>query len=725
MERRVLVLPHTHWDREWYEPFEGFRSRLVGVVGEVLDVLEGDPAFRCFHLDGQTAAVDDHLAVVPADEARVRRLVEAGRLTIGPWVVLADSFLPSGETLARNLERGRARAARLGGSVPVGWMPDSFGHAAQLPQLLRLAGIRHAVIWRGVPSAVDRTAFRWEAPDGSGVRAEVLPAGYDVGGYLPADPAELVARIEDHLTDLGDRLVGEPLWPQGGDHHPIRRELPAVLAAADATGSLRFEIVGPGALAATDPDDPGLDRWAGELRSGYRSSVLAGVTSTRLDVKAAAAAAEVALERVAEPLAVMALPAGDHAHALVDRAWELAILNAAHDSTCGCSADATVAEVLGRYGSVAAIARSVTTRALAALAPHAPAGTALGANTVARTRRGLVELDLPGEGPVVGAQVLDERSATLLDLTVPAAVVAPLLDRIRTQQVNDDTWVVSVDLTETDDLVDVVARCDRQPGARLDLTALRARAEALVAARPDRDIRIRAVQAPSRRAVALVGPVPGFGVAVWRPGDEPADVEPVVVDGHRMANGLVDVAVDPATGTFTVDGTPGFGALIDDAEGGDTYTHEPVPGAAVVDEPVAVAVVVEERGPLRARIRIDSTWRWVGADRETTVATTVEVRAGERLVRVAHSFVNTVGDHRLRALVPLPAPAPTVTAGCAFAAVERDRTNEGGVEAPCPTAPARRFLLAGRLAVVQAGAFEYELLEGGSAVALTVLRSVG
>jgi hypothetical protein len=697
----------------------------VGVVTDVLDVLEADAAFTGFHLDGQTALVDDHLAVVAGDEPRIRALLAAGRLTVGPWAVLADSFLPSGETLARNLERGLARSAELGAVLAVGWLPDSFGHAAQLPQLLARAGIDHAVVWRGVPAAVGATstAFRWRAPDGTTVRAEVLVGGYDVGGHLPVDPVELVARIADHVGDIGERLVGDALWPQGGDHQPIRRALPGRVATAStaaADAGLELVITTPAALVERPADDPGLALWEGELRSGAASNVLAAVASTRVDVKAAAAAAEIALERVAETLATLRLPPGDPAHRLVAMAWDLLVANAAHDSTCACSADATVADVLGRYRAAADIAAEVTARALVGAHDGDDDGEALVVNSVHRARRGVVEVTLAGEGPLEGAQVLEQRAAELIDVTVPAALVAPLLDRVRTQQVNDTTWVTGLDIDETPELVTVTAACGPEPASRLDLAMLRARAEAVLAADPARPVRIRAVQRAMCRALVVAGPVPGYGSVAWLPG--PRTVDPVTVDDATLANGLVSVVVDRATGTFAIDGVAGFGALVDEPEAGDTYTHQPGTGP-VVEVPEQVTVEVVEHGPVRGVVRIVTAWDWRGT--AATVVTDVTVLAGERLVRVEHRCTNPAGDHRLRVLVPLPVRVDEVVAGCAFAAVHRGRWNEGGLEAACPTAPARRFVLAGALAVVVPGVVEYELGEGGDRLALTVLRAVG
>src|SRR5205823_7757784 len=132
------------------------------------------------------AVVDDYLEVRPEAEPVLRRLAGSGRLSMGPWYILMDEFLVSGETMVRDLQLGLERAAAFGGAMPVVYLPDMFGHVAQMPQLLRQAGLEHAVVWRGVPAAVDRTGFWWTAPDGSTVRAEYLWVGY--GNRAPVPP---------------------------------------------------------------------------------------------------------------------------------------------------------------------------------------------------------------------------------------------------------------------------------------------------------------------------------------------------------------------------------------------------------------------------------------------------------------------------------------------------------------------------------------------------------
>ncbi|HEX8803045.1 MAG TPA: hypothetical protein VF743_02595, partial [Acidimicrobiales bacterium] len=306
--RLVHVVPHTHWDREWYQSFQAFRLRLVDLLDDLLPRMEGDPSYARFLLDGQLAVVDDYLAVRPEAEERVRRLVGSGRVAVGPWYTLPDEFLVSGETLVRDLQLGMRVADRFGGAMAVGYLPDMFGHVAQMPQILAGFGFRHAVVWRGVPAAVDRSGFWWEAPDGTTVRAEYLPQGYGNGSSLPDDAKALVRQVGDFAALWGDLVTGPVLWMNGTDHQAPQPWLGRVVAEAnDIQDDLRFRVVSLAEHLDATPT-VGLPTWRGELRSGARANVLMGVTSNRVDVRRAAARAERALERLAEPLSALFLP---------------------------------------------------------------------------------------------------------------------------------------------------------------------------------------------------------------------------------------------------------------------------------------------------------------------------------------------------------------------------------------------------------------------------------
>src|SRR5213594_2432091 len=144
------LIPHTHWDREWYLPRAVFQARLVAAVDELIERLQGDSAYRSFLLDGQTVLIEDYLRARPEREADVRALVKTGLLQVGPWYVLADELIPAGESLIRNLLLGTADAERLGARLAVLYSPDAFGHPGVLPSLARELGIKYAVLWRGL-----------------------------------------------------------------------------------------------------------------------------------------------------------------------------------------------------------------------------------------------------------------------------------------------------------------------------------------------------------------------------------------------------------------------------------------------------------------------------------------------------------------------------------------------------------------------------------------------
>jgi 2-O-(6-phospho-alpha-D-mannosyl)-D-glycerate hydrolase len=736
MARRVNVVPHTHWDREWYLPFQTYRLRLVEVLDELLPRMEADPSYRRFLLDGQLAAVDDYLAVRPAAEETLRRLVGNGRVSIGPWYTLPDEFLVSGESLIRNLQLGLRTADRYGGAMEVGYLPDMFGHVAQMPQVLCQLGFEDAVVWRGVPAAVDRSGFRWRAPDGSTVRAEYMPQGYGNGALLPDDAKDLVAQVAE-FEDLWRDLLGDSpiLWMNGGDHQAPRPWLGRVVAEAnDIQDDVELVVTSLPEHLAMVPRD-GLPTWDGELRSGARANLLMGVTSNRVDVRQAAAAAERALERLAEPLSALLLPAERWPAALLDEAWRHVILNEAHDSVCACSVDEVCDAVLHRYAEARQIAEGLTTQALEHLARRvgADGDGPIVVNPTARARSGLVKLTLPGEAAPAGTQLLDARPAERVELEGAATLVVPAVEEL-----NWDPTVRSFRL-EASDTNTVLVEADRSGG---ELITSGTKAE-LAAVDAPGTLRLRVRRDPVVTVLAHVADVPGLGWRTWSPSASTPDTLPALVEvtgeGARLSNGLVTVDVDPVTGTFALAGHGGLGRLVDGGDCGDTYNWCPPADDTVVDAPASVDVRVVGAGPLGARVAIEAVYPWPerceGLDRRVgevrhTVTTALELRAGERFVRVEVAVDNRSRDHRLRAHLPLPRPATASRAECSFAVVERGLVAEGGPNEPAlPTYPSRRFVQAGGLTVVHDGVAEYELVDvrDGAAheLAVTLLRANG
>lgn len=740
--RRVSIVPHTHWDREWYSPFQKFRMRLVEMLDEFLPTLDADPSYNHFMLDGQMAAVDDYLDVRPEAKPVLQRLAREGRLGMGPWYTLPDEFLVSGETIIRNLQVGMARATEFGGAMEVGYLPDMFGHISQMPQIFKLFGFEHAVVWRGVPNAIDRTAFWWSSPDGSTVRAEYLWRGYGNGARMDRDPKDLIQRLVafEELTHraMDGRNPTEPapmLWMAGTDHQAPDPWLGQIVAEVNAMQTdYDLQITTLRNHLENGPTND-LPKWTGELRSGGRANLLMGVTSNRTDVRIAASAAERALERRAEPMSALFRPADKWPETLLAIAWKEMLRNAAHDSICACSHDEVVDAVMVRFQEARQIGEGLAYQAKRDLANQCPSAGAVVINPSQRTRSGLVEIEVPGEGPVTGgAQLIKERPAVRSEVTFSADALGTALETLRSYRIDDETYINGIDIDETDDLLEINLRAEPWLKDWTELDQVKADIAARVQSKPERPITMRITQRPTLKIVSRVENVPGYGWQHWT-GEASSELLPVAPSGDQgLTNGLLTVAVDPATGSISLNGNGGFDQLVDGGDQGDTYNYSPPDHDKIVDVPIGVTIAIVESGPLRGRIdvtrtyeipeRIDDNKRARVGSLSVDVHTRYELHAGERMVRVHTTFDNTARDHRMRALFPLPTAATSSRADCAFALPERGLRGEGGPhERELPTHPAKRFVQAGGLTVIVDGTSEYELIDGGKTLALTVLRA--
>ncbi|MGN9278798.1 alpha-mannosidase, partial [Escherichia coli] len=174
---RVHITPHMHWDREWYFTTEESRILLVNNMEEILCRLEQDNEYKYYVLDGQTAILEDYFAVKPENKDRVKKLVEAGKLIIGPWYTQTDTTIVSAESIVRNLMYGMRDCLAFGEPMKIGYLPDSFGMSGQLPHIYNGFGITRTMFWRGCSErhGTDKTEFLWQSSDGSEVTAQVLP----------------------------------------------------------------------------------------------------------------------------------------------------------------------------------------------------------------------------------------------------------------------------------------------------------------------------------------------------------------------------------------------------------------------------------------------------------------------------------------------------------------------------------------------------------------------
>ncbi len=408
----VYVVPHTHWDREWYATFETFRAQLVELWDQLLMLTEADADFR-FLMDGQTVVIDDYLEVRPEAKARLEAAIRRGQIQVGPWYTLPDEFLVSGETLIRDLQRGIASAEAHGGSMRIGYLPDSFGHAAQMPQIYRQLGFAHAAVWRGVPLAIDRVAFIWEAPDGSQVLTAYMGNSYSHGVDLPTEPAALANRIAAALAAIEPfRPPTEVLLMNGNDHVLPQAALGAAIRAAsgrlDGTG---IRLARLDDYLTTLPER-GWPHWRGELRSSARANILMGTLSVRASDKQRYFAATRAVERLAEPIAALT---GVDAVDSLEQAWTLLLQNAAHDTACGSGIDAVAVESGRRSAAAQQLAEQLVDRALPQLA-----GTGQVWNPSPYPRQGLVEID----GELVLTPMVPGGSVVSMTTASPASAAS-------------------------------------------------------------------------------------------------------------------------------------------------------------------------------------------------------------------------------------------------------------------------------------------------------------
>jgi alpha-mannosidase len=749
MQKSAVFVPHFHWDREWYEPFQVFRHRLVTAFETVLETAEANPDFR-FTADGQLAVIEDYLEMRPEQRDRVAALVAGGQLAIGPWLILLDEFLCSGETIVRNLRMGSAAAAKLGGAMPVGYLPDMFGHIAQMPQILARAGIEHAALWRGVPGSVDGHAFRWRAPDGSEVRTEFLFDGYDNGLDVLLVPDQIGRALGEYAEMTAERWGNDPVLAMAGTDH----------AAPDPGLADRLRRLSGDERAITIAT---LDEYirehvrdevsavvTGELRSHVRGNILPGVLSVRLRLKQRMAFAERTIDHAER---MNALWSGRDESRFLSLAWHKIIESTAHDSVVGSGTDETVDQVEARLAEATHIARAVRDAALAERAALVPSDGYLVANPLPFPRTALVEVDVtaPPEGTALVAATADGATRPVQLTSIAPTVLsdermdASQLERVLRRIHRRELFGRMIDHYELTPGSLVFHLAEVPTSGPFDLLILRREVAEAAAQRPGE---WRVLTLETARATVLVPvPVPASGLASFRvrPSEQPAawtdTFAPATATDRVLSNGLVDVAI-AADGTLDVTGADGImlhgvGRLVDGGDRGDSYNYAPPARDVLVSEPTEVGIDVVETGPLRSRIRVTRRYDWPAAlsdDRDvrgaetvpTSVETLVEVRAGEPFVRVQTSFLNRSADHRLRWHLPLPEPVTRSASAGQFAVTERGLTAEGGWgEYPIPTFPASTFVSAGPAIVLVDHATEYELVDGGSELAVTLLRAIG
>jgi 2-O-(6-phospho-alpha-D-mannosyl)-D-glycerate hydrolase len=714
------LIPHTHWDREWYLPQSVFLARLVPALDDLIDRLSTGPD-STFLLDGQTVLAEDYLGVRPEREPRVAELVRDGRLQVGPWYVLADELIPSGESLIRNLLTGQRDAERLGGRTDVMYSPDAFGHPAAWPQLAGEFGMRFGVVWRGIggEAGQDHDLYRWRGPDGREVLLYHLPPdGYEIGAGLAADP-ELLPRAWSRVRST---LVSRASTRQvpvfiGADHHaahPAVVALRAMLAQLEPASEFRISRLHDFFTAAM-AEATGVPVVCGELRWSYGYTwTLQGVHATRAPLKRRHAVTEIALSRIAEPLAGLSLATrGGDRRALLEHAWRLLLQCEFHDSIAGCTSDAVARRVEVRLDDARSLASEIARTSLdqligndpdrARAQPQSAAPQLVLWNPVPRRRKGVIVTDVtwfrrdvlvgpPGDrAPRVGS---GGRAFHLMGDDTPLGVqpLGRVWGHERLDAPNHYPDQDEVDWTRV------------------------------------------AFRAPELGGLGLMNLYPGEGHAPTGNG--------AWLRGRTLGNELLEIRVGSTGGLQLRDRRTrqryrDLFAVESGGDAGDTYTYSPPTRDLVRRSRGPVAVRALATGPLVAALEL----RWqVNAGRRTRgqgsgtvgVRLIVSLYAGSPAVRCTFDIDNRASDHRLRLRAPTGLGGGSAVAGAQFGFEERATVDPNrsrySRETPVTTAPAHRYVARAvksrGLAVLAPGFFEYELDRRGDLL-ITILRAVG
>ena len=355
MKRKIHVIPHSHWDREWYFTTSRSKVYLMKDLGDVLNTLENDPEFKYFMVDAQGSLLDDYIKWRPQDKERISKLVNEGRLVIGPWYTQTDQLVISGESIVRNMYYGMKRCESFGKYMNVGYVPDSFGQSGNMPQIYRQFGIEDTLFWRGVSDdMVKHTDYNWRGDDGSVVFTTQIPFGYYIGGNIPEAPEENDEFWKKECFEkAGGRSATRHIYfPNGFDQAPVRTNLPQLVQERNEKDPENEYVISciEDYIKDVKSENPELEEVQGELVIAKHMRIHKSIFSSRSDLKVMNTQIQNYVTNVMEPLLTISYNLGnEYPHEAVAEIWKLLFENAAHDSIGSCISDTANEDVYVRY----------------------------------------------------------------------------------------------------------------------------------------------------------------------------------------------------------------------------------------------------------------------------------------------------------------------------------------------------------------------------------------
>ncbi len=726
---KVFVVPHTHWDREWYFPFQKYRYLLVELIDELLALMNSRSDFTHFFLDGQAANIDDYLELKPENRELIKRYFMEGRLATGLWYLLPDEFMVSSESLIRNLMLGKKIALELGQTNFEGYMPDSFGHTTQLPQILKGFDVHTLIFARGLGNEIDelQNEFIWEGPDGTQTFSHYLYYAYFVGSTLhfdhtkKMDSGELPGNlsIDDIIANLLKRSsTCNILILNGGDHLRVQADLPDIIAHWNKEMGPEFSVKLSSLdewIKAVQKEAHDLKFFTGEMRGGKRYELFHGCLSANIYVKQQNRIAEDNLERWAEPVSVFAwLEGKSYPKERLWEGWKKLFPSQAHDSISGFGVPEVNKEIECRLNQVNQIAEMATESGLRYIGSRITGEKGefnfMIFNSTNWTNTGEVVAKIDPDGENRGYRFFGGRE-TIWNLDIEKYSLYDQSGELVPFQIGGVNRRIK----------DVLEGC-------------------------------RVVEEMSIKFLAKDVPPYGYKIYSLKKKNESPflTTKAVKINKGSIENefysievekdGSLNIQVKQSGQVFT-----GMNSFEDSGDAGDFYIYCPPDGNKIVNNPVNVETRIIDDLGWKGTLEIKLTYkipeeltedRKSRADKEVplVISSYVELYSGIQRIEFQTNFYNNVKDHRLRVLFPTDFKTDNVLADAPFDIVQRSfnlPNSEDWYEQPTPANPNRLFVQMvddvgrGTITIAAKGMPEYEVLQDRKTIGLTLVRSVG
>lgn len=696
--KKVYVVPHSHWDREWYFTIEDSNTLLSQNIPYLMEVLENNLEFKSYTFDGQISIIEEYLKIYPEDRSRLLKLIEDKRIFVGPWYTQTDSLLVNKESIIRNLLYGTRLGDKFGYSMKVGYLPDIFGQNQYLPSIFKGFGIEHSVLQRGLytDELENNLNFKWSSPDGEYVKANNIFLGYGPGKFLSSEDDY----IEEKLIPMIEKLEAlnkdskNILLPAGGDQVLIREHFPRTIKELNEKQD-KYEFV------LSNYEEFMEETWKndfkneikGELIACQKSRIHNTINSQRYDIKKANYDIENKLLYILEPLAVIGKKLGlRYPTSWLDNMWKSLFDVHAHDSIGGCNSDDTNREILNRI------------------------------EKVDRTASGLINIIKKQITTALTKKLEKENILVLFNTKVQNS-----LENIEGVIFTKEENFVLKELNGRKVSFDLIKRDYISGGKKV-----------IVTAEGEKEVELPGYY----RSEVIINDVelPAMGYTTLLVEDGIIEEERILntINKNEIENNFYRIIIDDnnisVINKLTDEKIENIFYFEEGEDCGDSYDYSPSKDdkKIIIEEAVLLDV---KRSKNISEMTVVHKGKNLKSE-EVTINSVIELRNNEEFIRIKHDINNELENHRVRVVLNTNINSKKSLSDEGFAFIERNNVNpnlenwrdRGFAEAPVPIYSMENIVALKEnekiFGVISKGIKEYEILDS-SKIALTLFRSVG